>query len=78
MVEANLWSGKSRGLKTAATAVGELGYLGGGFGGSGAEGDDGHVAARGGALLAVGEEEVRAASGAEVDGVDVLGAEARD
>jgi len=42
----------------------------------GAEGDYGHQAAGGGALFAVGEEEVGAAGGAEVDGVDVLGAEA--
>jgi len=41
-----------------------------------AEGDDGHQAAGGGALFAVGEEEVGAAGGAEVDGVDVLGTEA--
>ena len=75
MVEANLSSGKSRGLKTAATAVGVLGHADGGYRGSGAEGDDGHEAAGGGAFLAVGEEEVWAASGAEVDGVDVLGTE---
>ena len=42
----------------------------------GAESDDGHKAAGGGALFAVGEEEVGATGGAEVDGVYVLGAEA--
>ena len=42
----------------------------------GAEGDYGHKAAGGGALFAVGEEEVGVAGGAEVDGVDILGAEA--
>jgi len=43
---------------------------------SGAEGDNGHEATGGGALFAVGEEEVRAAGGAEVDSMDVLGAQA--
>lgn len=42
----------------------------------GAEGNYRHQAAGGGALFAVGEEEVGVAGGAEVDGVDVLGAEA--
>ena len=42
----------------------------------GPDADDGHQAAGGGAFLAVGEEEVWAAGGTEVDGVDILGAEA--
>jgi len=40
--------------------------------GSWTEGDGGHEAAGGGALFAVGEEEVGVAGGAEVDGVDVF------
>jgi hypothetical protein len=41
---------------------------------SGAEGDYGHKAAGLGTLFAVGEEETGVAGGAEVDGVNVLGA----
>ena len=42
---------------------------------SGAECDYGHEAAGGGALFAVGEEKVGVAGSAEVDGMDVWGAE---
>lgn len=45
-------------------------------GASGAEGNYGHEAAGLGALFAVGEEEVGAAGSAQVDGMDVLGAQA--
>jgi len=43
---------------------------------SGAEADDGHEAAGSGAFLAVAEEEIAAAGGAEAANEDVLGAEA--
>lgn len=41
------------------------------------EGDGGHEAAGGGALFAVGEEKIGAASGTKVDGVNVLRAQTR-
>jgi hypothetical protein len=41
--------------------------------GSEPDGDDGHKATGGGALFAVGEEEVGVAGGAEVDSEDVFG-----
>ena len=50
------------------------GSFGGGFGR--ADADDGHEAAARGAFLAVAEEEIAAAGGAEIADEDVLGAEA--